>query len=157
MFSWLSYVLLSDKNAIGVGHKSVILRPFRSRTNSLIALTIRSGWVSVHKTIQFTSESLVALLIIAKAWWHWWDLATNVSEYVWRFQWLTESPLMYLPHSISGICFRDHVYLLKVRMCHILNLGNMLYRYNHQDQHDHNWFRIFCSVAIHASKLQHHS
>ena len=25
-------------------------------------------------------------------------------------------------HSISGICFRDHVYLLEVRTCHILIL-----------------------------------
>ena len=64
------------------------------------ALTSRVGRVSVHKTIQFTRESLVALLITAKARWQWWDLATNVSESVWQFQWLSRH-IMNLLWSLS--------------------------------------------------------
>ena len=77
------------ENAVGIEHKSVTQWLFRSWMSSLRALTSRIGWVSVHKTIQFTSESLVALLIMAKAWWQWWDLATNVSKSVWWFQLLS--------------------------------------------------------------------
>ena len=129
------------ENAVGVGHKSFTQRPFHSLTSSLIALTSRTGWISVHKTIQFTSESMVALLIIANAWWQWWDLATNMSE---SSCWVSSC----VSHSTSGICFQDQVYLLEVRTCHILNLGNRLYSYNHQGQYDHNWFIISrCSYS----------
>ena len=91
------------KNAIGIENKSVTQRPFRSWMSSLGALASRIGWVSVHKTLQFTSESLVALLIIAKAWWQWWDLATNVSESVWQFLCGWVSSCVF--HSTCGIFF----------------------------------------------------
>ena len=114
-------------------------RPFRSWISRLSALTSRSGWASVHKTMQFTSESLVALLIIARDWWEWWDLATNMSESVWQFQWLSLLCISFnFWNLFSGTC----IYLPEVRTCHILNFGNRLYRYNHQGQHDHNWFII---------------
>ena len=77
------------ENAVGVGHEFVTQRPFHSWMSSPSALTSRTGWVSVHKTIQFTSKLLVALLITAKAWRQLWDLETNVSESVWQFQWLS--------------------------------------------------------------------
>ena len=96
------------ENAVGVGHKSVTQRPFRNWMSSLSALTSRTGYrVSIHKTIQFASESLVALLITAKAcWWQWWDLATNMSESMCHFQWLS-LPLCILFNSwnlFSGSC-----------------------------------------------------
>ena len=95
------------ENAVGVGHKYVTQRQFRNWMSSLSAFTRRTGWVRIHKTIQFASESLVALLIIAKAcWWQWWDLATNVSESVCHFQWLS-LPLCILFnswHLFSGSC-----------------------------------------------------
>ena len=57
------------ENAVRVGHKSVTQWPFCKWMSSLSALTSRTGQVSVHNTIQLSSESLVALLIIAKACW----------------------------------------------------------------------------------------
>ena len=49
---------------------------------------------------------------------------------------VAESPV-YLIQLLDSV-FQDHVYKLEVRMCHILNLWNRLYRYNHQGQHYHN-------------------
>ena len=95
--------------------------------------------------IQFASVSLVAMLIIAKAWRQWWDLATNVSESVWQFQWV--SLLLCISFNFWNL-FSDHLYLLVVRMYHILKLGNRLYTYNHQGQHEHNWLIFFhCSYS----------
>ena len=60
-----------------------------SQLNETLMCFDQQNWIAAHKTIQFASESFLALLIIAKAWWQWWDLATNVSESVWQFQWLS--------------------------------------------------------------------
>ena len=72
VLSWLSYICLDDRKC-SRDWTSVTQRPFRSWKSSLNALTSRIGWVSVHETIQFTSESFVTSLIIAKAWWQWWQ------------------------------------------------------------------------------------
>ena len=97
-------------------HPSEWQRPFHNWMNSLSALTSRTGLVSIHKTIQFSSESLVSLLIIAKTcWWQWWGLATSMSRCVNSSGWVS----CCVSHSSSGICFRDHVYLLEVSTCHI--------------------------------------
>ena len=140
VLSWLSYICLSDRKGLDITQW-----PFRSWMSRFSTLTSRTGQVSVHKTIQFTSDSLVALWIIAKTWWQWWDLATNVSESVRQFQWL--SLLLCISFNFWNL-FRDHEYLLEVRTCHILNLGNRLHRYKHQGQHDHNWCIISpCSCS----------
>ena len=130
----------SDK-AVRVGHKSVTQWPFHIWTSSLIALTRRTGWVSVPKTIQFTSESLVALLIIANTWWQWWDLATHMSESVWRFHLL--SLLLCISFNFWNLFWGSCVFVRSENVSH-LNLGNRLYSYNHQGQNDHNWFIISC-------------
>ena len=92
------------ENAAGVGHKFVTQRPFRSWMSIPSALTSKTGWVSIHKTIEFTSESLVALLITAKTWWQWWDLATNVSLCGNASGWVS-----CVSHSTSGVFYRVHV------------------------------------------------
>ena len=117
--------------------------------SSLRALTSRIGWVSVHKTIQFTSESLVALLIIAKAWWQWWDLATNVSESVWWFQLL--SLLLCISFNFWNLFSGSCVVAKSENMSQITILEIDLYRYNQLDEHDHNWFiisRCSCSSPL---------
>ena len=144
VLSWLSNIRLSDRKGSWVEHKSFTQWPFHSWTSSLIALTSRTGWVSVQKTIQFTSESLVALLIIAKTWWQWWDLATNRSESVWRFQLL--SLLLCISSNFWNFFWGLCVFVRSENMS--WNLGNRLYSYNHQGQHDHKWFIIsHCSCS----------
>ena len=137
---FLTSVWVTEK-AIRVGHRSFTQWPFHSWLSSLIDLTRSTGWVSTNKTIKFTSESLVALLIIAKTWWQWWDLATNMTSLCGDSScWVSSC----VSHSTPLICYWDDMYLLEVRPCHIWNLRNRSYSYNHQGQHNHNWFIISC-------------
>ena len=150
---FLTSVWVSE-NAVGVGHKSLNQRPFRSWMSSPSTLTSRSGWVSVHKTIQFTRELLVALLITAKAWRQWWDLATNVNESVWQFQWL--GLLLCISFNfwniLSGSCVvarsenMSQITILEIHYTDTTTGGSM----TRIDLH-------FLVIAAHASKLHHHS
>ena len=150
---FLTSVWLTE-NAVGIEHKSITQRPFRSWMSSLSALTSRIGWVSVHITIQFTSESLVALLIIAKAWWQWWDLATNVSKSVWQFQRLS-----------LLLCISFNFWNFFSRSCVVARSENLSQITILEIYHTDTTTRIsmttvdlkFLAVAAHASKLHHHS
>ena len=122
---------------------------------SLSALTIRPGWVSIHKTIQFTGESVAALLIIALAWWQWWDLATNVSGSVWQFQGLTEYPSVYLIQFLESffgimcICWKWKCVAFWILEIDYIDRTTRVSMAITDLQ--------FLVVATHAFKLKHHS